>query len=173
MPSDSDAKLRAAPHAVAAPASLRKKQLLVVGLAIGLIAALLTQPTEPAAIETEVVEIPSSSLPGAASLMVMSTSAEPASTATADSDEQVTLAGIRELSRIDLATIGQLVLLASEPDQPQRILAARVPEVQAVYGTSQGRTALVGESIVRGGQVLPGGGTVLGVTEEGIRVGRD
>jgi hypothetical protein len=41
------------------------------------------------------------------------------------------------------------------------------------YGTSKGRAALVGEFIVRGGHILPGGGIVLGVTEEGIRVGRD
>ena len=155
-------------QSAAAARSLRKKQILVVVLVVGLVVALLTQPESEEAIVPEVMPtVTSTSLASTPPATVESDQGQSTETAAEN------LAQVRSLSRVDLATILQWELLTPEADAPQQELVTQVPEVQAVYGTSTGGAALMGRTIVRGGQDLPGGVTVLGVTEDGIRVGRD
>ncbi|MDG2224201.1 MAG: hypothetical protein P8L85_22660 [Rubripirellula sp.] len=171
MPSESEMKSRPASNSTTD--GLRKKQLLVVALVIGLIAALLMQPEEPDLMAPGVTETsaqlrPVSGKPLSSCEMRLLTAP-----LCMNEHDPAVLCKVRELSSLDLSDMLQLELLAPEPDQPQEVQEASVSQVQAVYGTSKGRTALVGEFIVRGGHALPGGAVVLGVTEEGIHVGRD
>lgn len=171
MPSESEAKLRSVPDSD--KSDLRKKQLLVVVLVVGLIVALLTQPDESDLAETDVTEISNQSQAVTSRPLTSCEKRLLDAPLSVNEYDPAVLCEVRALSRIDLSDMLQLELLAPEVGQPREVRGAPVSRVQAVYGTSKGRAALVGEFIVRGGHILPGGGIVLGVTEEGVRVGRD
>lgn len=174
MTSDPDRSNVRADKEPSADPSLRKKQMLVGVLVVGLVVALLTQP------EAEDTE----SVPGVVGASLQSNpspTTRPAAAAAPSEPSKAAggtlapdLSQVRELPRFDIDAIVGLELLAPEPNPLAKSIAPAVGEVQAVYGTSKGgRTALVGESIVRGGQPLPGGVTVLHVSDEGIEVGRN
>jgi hypothetical protein len=173
MPTEPASKSRGAADPTT-PASLRKKQILVVVLAVGLVIAILTQPDSE--------EIPGGEASVETSIRATSVTHQPIKQPTrtpsppsADEglDPEAGLLNAKELSRIELPEIVKLNFLDSKFERSPKTVATQIPEVQAVYGTSQGRAALVGDAIVRGGQILPGGVTVVDVTEQGIQVGQE
>ncbi|MEM1069919.1 MAG: hypothetical protein AAGI63_13550 [Planctomycetota bacterium] len=156
---------------VTGSADLRKKLVLVVVLVVGLVAALLTQPDkntervvflEDLSRETEVTD----------SVVVVSNEL-----GTSVADDQAVIRGTvtetRTMPRIELDRIIQLTLLAADSNRSAPPVIKDVPKVQAIYGSTQERAALIGRTIVRDGQPLPGGGTILQVTKDGIRLGQD
>lgn len=144
----------------------KKKQILVVVLSVGLLVAILTQPDKQVAVAEPILEANWASpieplrqdtsrqarLPESAKLRAQS------------------LAQVCELSRIPRDAIAKLDLLAPEPALARQTLVNRTQRVQAIYGTSTDRAALIGDSIVRGGQPFPDGGKVMDVTTDGIQV---
>ncbi len=138
-------------------------------LLLGLLVALLTQPDEQPSDGEPVLEANwvSSNEPSRAS-------AQTETVAPAASPQMLALAfaEIRELSRIELDEITQTELLAPEPHRPRPPRLNPTQRVQAIYGTSAGHAALIGESIVRGGHPLPDGGKVMHVTTDGVEIAR-
>ena len=148
-------------------ASYKKKQILVAVLLVGLLTAILTQPEDQDVDRGQVVE----------STLALQTEAPTSAPAKAEATESPEmranrLATIREFSRIELDQIMRLELLAPEPQRMQPNKFDRAQRVQAIYGTSTDRAALVGQSIVRSGQPLPDGQKVLSVTTGGIQLAR-
>ena len=153
--------------------SLRRKQIFVVVLAIGLVIALFTQPDSEEVIDSDMGQ-PAQQISYASSVrsdlrtdeaVTMEVSIDDA----APSDLTVT----RSLQRWELSAIFGMELLKPDSSVPKRTIEVPVPRVQAVYGSSAGKAALIGRSIIRSGHDLPGGGTVLGISEDGIHVDRD
>lgn len=147
-------------------ASYKKKQILVAVLLAGLLVAILTQPKTSDVDSSLVVE---SRLEGH---LQPSTIASP-DTAPPESPQMRAdrLAKIRELSRIELDEISRFELLAPEPRMVGQQRFSSTQRVQAIYGDSTDRTALVGEAIVRRGQPLSGQ-KVLNVTTDGVQLAR-
>ena len=171
MPTDDAAKTPTNPASDAA--SLRKKQILVVVLLVGLMVALLTQPEKEEEPRGSVSELQTTTVPVVRPVSLAGPTTPSEDTESdAESDAGVKLAEIQPLTRFELDEIVHLELLAPELNPLANSPALEVPEVQAIYGSSDTRAALVGKEIVRRGQPLPGVGKVLSVSDEGIEVSR-
>jgi hypothetical protein len=147
-------------------ASQRKKQIIVVLLLVGLLIAIVMQPAEPDAESGQVVGTSAAANP-------VSFRSMPMQVQVLESPGKVaaSLLKTRELSRIELPEVTDLELLAPEPTYMRlENQLSNVPPVQAIYGTSTNRAALVGETIIRSGQPLPSGQKVLDITTDGVRL---
>jgi hypothetical protein len=150
----------------------KKKQIVVALLLVGLIVAILTQPEKN---DTATGQIVGAAFASAAGTPVKTVASPQVPASQADATESVDariqrLGQVRELSRIELDDITKLEFFAPEPLRVQEKFVNDTQRVQAVYGTSSGHAALLGDSILRRGQPLPHGGKVLQVTPEGIQV---
>jgi hypothetical protein len=155
----------------------QKKQIIIVALLlVGLLAAILTQPSadEHTAGKATVAVIPE-----------LNTGKPQRSDADAPRSEFVTT---EKLSRIDLDQVLQASLFAQpEPEPLPQVVTAEAVEpvekvtVQAIYGngnlTSIGNAratgehrALIGESIIRQGEILPDGRQVVRVSPDGLEL---
>lgn len=162
MPAKIDSPLVVAEqNSIAAVVSLRKKQALVVVLSIGLLVAILTQPTK---------NDPDNS---AASMDAKATTVEsPKNLFIAEKDHIERMSRTQEFQRIELDELSRVELFAAEPLRLQQPLNDATHRVKAIYGTSRQRAALVGQAIVRRGEPLPDGVKVLDIKQDGIQVGR-
>ena len=132
-------------------ASQKKKQIIVVLLLIGLLIAIVMQPAEPDAESGQVMGTSAAANPVSLRSMPVQVLESPGKVA-------ASLLKTRELSRIELPEVTDLELLAPEPSYMRlKNQLSNVPPVQAIYGTSTDRAALVGETIIRSGQPLPSG----------------
>jgi hypothetical protein len=149
----------------AQPASQRKKQIIVVLLLVGLLIAIVTQSAEPGTEGGQAGTLPAAN-PVSFRSMPMQVQVLESPGKVAES-----LLKTRKLTRVELPEITSLELLAPEPTsmRPQNQLS-NVPPVQAIYGTSTNRAALVGQTIIRSGQPLPSGQKVLDITTDGVRL---
>jgi hypothetical protein len=144
-------------------ASLKKKQFLVAALLVGLLIAILTQPKSDSGDAAAVLETKS-----AGQTAVVTTPAEPVESEESRVDR---LSQVRELNRFDFQGISSFELFLPEPQRLRQRRENVTHRVNAIYGTSDDRSALVGQWIVRQGQPLPDGGKVLQVNQNGIQVG--
>ncbi len=144
-------------------ASLKKKQVIVAVLLVGLLIAILTQPKSDNGDTTAVLETRS-----AGKTAAVSPPAEPVESEESRIDR---LSQVRELKRFDFREISSFELFVPEPKRLQRNRETVTNHVDAIYGSSSDRSALVGQMIVRQGQPLPDGSKVLQVNQDGIHVG--
>jgi hypothetical protein len=145
-------------------ASLKKKQILVAVLLVGLLIAILTQPKSDNGDTAAVLETKS-----AGQTADLAKPDEPVESEESRVDR---LSQLRELDRIELSETSRFELFIPEVQRLQQRLGNLTHRVNAIYGDSNDRAALIGRSIVRRGQPLPEGGKVLHVNQDGIQVGR-
>jgi hypothetical protein len=146
--------------------NLKKKQVLVVVLLVGLLVAIVTQPenasTEEAAVaETELVT---------SAVSVEEDSLDEAVVAEKRLDW---LTQSNSLSRFEIEAIVDRSLFADEwvePVAPLNQVVSKTRRVQAIYGSANDHAALLGTTILRSGEALPDGGRVLLVTGDGMHV---
>lgn len=141
------------------PSRNRAKQALVIILLIGLVAAIMMQPVSPntdantTGIDAEPKQV---SLEQAPDILP---------------ETQIGVLTQRlERSRDELRDIVGLSLFAPDPLLPGPEVDLRAERVQAIYGSSDHHAALVGKTIIRGGQSLPSGETVIEVTTDGVKL---
>lgn len=164
MPAEVDPAIEASTAVSSAEAaSLKKKQFLVAALLVGLLIAILTQPKSDDVDAAAVLETKS-----AGQTAAVATPVEPV-----ESDESRVdrLSQVQELKRFDFQEISSLELFVPELQRLQQRRRNVTHRVNAIYGDSSDRAALVGKSIVRRGQPLPDGGKVLQVNQDGIQIG--
>jgi hypothetical protein len=174
------------------PAKRKKQVVMIAVLAFGLIAAILTQP-RPTSTHDDAVK---SSTATAEIASISSVSLKPAPS---ESNTDLDRFHLRELSRIDWDQIRMMRLFRPRPMEAALAASPQTEDepmrVEAIYGTInsneptsdlrstrpgwQGdsgdqsqmrRSALIGRAIVRPGEALPDGRTVLSVTAEGVAV---
>ncbi len=133
-----------------------KKKVVAAILLMVLVAAVVTQPDQEAAEEL------------ASTIQVSA----PSPQATPPEEEQELpepWVQLRPLSRLSLEDVTGSPMFLS--DKRPRLAAEKGPlKVRAVYGSESSQSALVSGSIVRSGQPLPDGRTVLEVTPQGIEL---
>ena len=161
---------------VAAQGKQKKQMTIVVLLLVGLLVAIITQPS---AEESDEINVTPSAVPKLADRNPQLTDAD------APRTEFTTT---QQLSRLDLDQMLQANLFLMPEPVPQPELAAieqvePVEEVtvQAIYGsgrltsigsglTSGEHRALIGQSIIRPGEVLPDGRQVVKVSPDGLEI---
>jgi hypothetical protein len=157
-PSNLNAKNAAATH--------KKKQILVVVLLVGLLIAMVTQPEPSTEFDDE------SALPTTSVVTAIAPSTLPHAKL-AKTKHSEWLCQTHELSRLELDQIMATRLFVVEPATIQERLVNQITPsepVMAIYGSPDNQAALVGQTIVRSGQVLPAGGTVVNVNVDGIEI---
>jgi hypothetical protein len=153
------------PGSAAQAASQKKKQIIVVLLLAGLLVAIVTQPADPGTGTGQAGTSPAAN-PVSLRSMAMQVQVLESPGKVAES-----LLETRKLTRVELPEITNLELLAPEPTSMRlENQLSNVPPVQAIYGTSTNRAALVGQTIIRRGQPLPSGQKVLDITTDGVRL---
>ncbi len=161
MPAEKDPTIeQSTADSSAAVANFKKKQTLVAMLLVGLLIAILTQPKSDNGDIAGVLETKSA---GQTADLV-----KPDEPAESEGSRVDRLSQVQELERIELSEISRFELFV--PEFQQR-LGNATHRVNAIYGDSNDRAALIGRSIVRRGQPLPDGGKVLQVNQDGIQIG--
>ena len=171
-------------------ATKRKKQIAMIAvLAIGLLVAILTQPKSQIstkdASEDAITANPAVSTQSVSTGLV---SGQPVSAMAEETlpDESTSDAerfAIRELSRIEWDEMRHMTLFRPRPMESALAGTPQATDgpirVEAIYGatsketdveSSLRRSALIGRAIVRPGEALPDGRTILDVTTEGVAV---
>ena len=154
-------------------ASLKKKQIIVALLLVGLIVAVLSQPNKDSDGSQQIVEnsFTNTAVASTNAVVAPQVPSSPVDAAESADTRIQRFAHVRELSRIELSDIANLELLAPEPLRAQEeFVSEKNQQVRAVYGTTSRHAALLGDSILRRGQTLPQGGKILEVTTDGIQV---
>lgn len=144
--------------------NLKKKQVLIVVLLVGLLVALLTQPEE------SVVEEGNTDHTEQVAQSVASKKTSDAQGA--DKKRLEWLMQSRQLSRIEIAKILDQSMFANEVIEPKHAqqIVSKTRRVQAIYGSADEHAALLGKTILRSGEPLPDGGRVLLVNDDGVHV---
>ena len=162
MPAENDAK-----DTSKVDPNLKKKQILVAVLLVGLLIAIMTQPSQDSSPENQPV------VEGnwvSASADAVFTQESQAALTQPSANSAGHFSQTSALSHLELDEIIQLELLAAPPRPRYQERTGAVQHVQAIYGTESQRSALLGQSIVRDGHALPDGGKVLRVRSNGVQV---
>lgn len=142
----------------------QKQKVVVVLLLIGLLIAILTQPTP----ETQPVD---ADVQDTVAITPVVNAVSQVEETNVQHHGWVTTT--RELSRVSLEEIVGSELFALEAKRdPAEILQEAVKQVpvKAIYGSATGQAAIVGQTIVRGGEALPSGGRVVSVQDNGVEI---
>ncbi|MGB7328487.1 MAG: hypothetical protein WBD31_26660 [Rubripirellula sp.] len=145
------------------------KQLVLVGLlSIGLVVAIVTQPStsEPSTSDDASTEPSLGGAVGITAVAMASVSAPVHPVKAAPIDFSVTIS----LPKTDLATITDRQLFVPAKRLVAESARDSVATVQAVYGSHSKHAALMGTTIVKHGQAVNNGTAVVTVTANGVQL---